>query len=61
MRSNTAQLAHPIVKTLEQTQYAWLAKFLYAVNSGDLAQYEQLQIQYKADFENQVILSCSYC
>jgi len=35
-------LEHPVVATLEQTQYAWLAQLLRAFNAGDIEQYEAL-------------------
>jgi len=35
-------LEHPVVATLESTDFAWLADLLRAFNAGDIAQYESL-------------------
>ena len=41
-------LEHPVVTTLEETEFAWLAELLRAFNAGDIAQYESLVGQHHA-------------
>jgi 26S proteasome regulatory subunit N9 len=49
-------LEHPVVATLEQTQFAWLADLLRAFNAGDIAQYEALVMAHRASLEDQPAL-----
>ncbi len=49
-------LEHPVVATLEQTQFAWLADLLRAFNAGDIAQYEALVMAHRASLEEQPAL-----
>jgi 26S proteasome regulatory subunit N9 len=49
-------LEHPVVATLEQTEFAWLADLLRAFNAGDIAQYESLVMSHHAKLEQQPAL-----
>jgi len=49
-------LEHPVVTTLEATQFAWLAHLLRAFNAGDIEQYEALVSQHHAKLEEQPAL-----
>jgi len=49
-------LEHPVVATLEQTEFAWLADLLRAFNAGDIAQYESLVMSHHAKLELQPAL-----
>mmetsp|Transcript_2410 Transcript_2410/g.7795 ORF Transcript_2410/g.7795 Transcript_2410/m.7795 type:complete len:348 (+) Transcript_2410:35-1078(+) len=49
-------LEHPVVATLEQTQYAWLAQLLRAFNAGDIEQYEALVAREHVQLEAQPAL-----
>mmetsp|Transcript_30793 Transcript_30793/g.100576 ORF Transcript_30793/g.100576 Transcript_30793/m.100576 type:complete len:387 (-) Transcript_30793:95-1255(-) len=49
-------LEHPVVATLEQTQYAWLAQLLRAFNAGDIEQYEALVAREHMQLEAQPAL-----
>ena len=49
-------LQHPVVKTLEETEYGWLADLLRAFNAGDIAQYESLVQAHHAKLEEQPAL-----
>jgi len=49
-------LEHPVVATLEQTQFAWLADLLRAFNAGDISQYESLVNAHRAKLEEQPAL-----
>ena len=41
-------LEHPVVATLESTEFGWLADLLRAFNAGDIDQYELLVAQHHA-------------
>uniref|UniRef100_A0A7S2CM25 PCI domain-containing protein n=1 Tax=Haptolina brevifila TaxID=156173 RepID=A0A7S2CM25_9EUKA len=49
-------LEHPVVTTLEKTEFAWLADLLRAFNAGDIAQYEALVQAHHAKLEGQPAL-----
>ena len=49
-------LEHPVVATLEQTEFAWLADLLRAFNAGDISQYEALVLSHHAKLEQQPAL-----
>jgi len=49
-------LEHPVVTTLEATEFAWLAQLLRAFNAGDIAKYEALVAQFHAKLEEQPAL-----
>jgi 26S proteasome regulatory subunit N9 len=49
-------LEHPVVTTLEQTEFAWLADLLRAFNAGDIPQYESLVMSHHAKLEEQPAL-----
>jgi 26S proteasome regulatory subunit N9 len=49
-------LEHPVVATLEQTEFAWLADLLRSFNAGDIAQYESLVQSHHAKLEQQPAL-----
>jgi len=49
-------LEHPVVATLEATEFAWLADLLRAFNCGDIAQYESLVQSHRAKLEQQPAL-----
>mmetsp|Transcript_12906 Transcript_12906/g.33052 ORF Transcript_12906/g.33052 Transcript_12906/m.33052 type:complete len:394 (-) Transcript_12906:219-1400(-) len=49
-------LEHPVVATLEATQFAWLADLLRAFNAGDISQYEALVMSHRAKLEEQPAL-----
>jgi len=49
-------LEHPVVTTLENTEFAWLADLLRAFNAGDIAQYESLVQAHQAKLEEQPAL-----
>jgi len=49
-------LEHPVVATLEATDFAWLADLLRAFNCGDIAQYESLVMAHHAKLEQQPAL-----
>jgi 26S proteasome regulatory subunit N9 len=49
-------LEHPVVTTLEETEFAWLAELLRAFNAGDIAQYEALVGQHHAKLHQQPAL-----
>jgi len=49
-------LEHPVVTTLEKTEFAWLADLLRAFNAGDIAQYEALVQSHHAKLEGQPAL-----
>ena len=49
-------LEHPVVATLEATEFAWLADLLRAFNAGDIAQYEALVTSHHAKLEQQPAL-----
>lgn len=49
-------LEHPVVATLETTEFAWLAEMLRAFNAGDIAQYEALVGTHHAKLEQQPAL-----
>ena len=49
-------LEHPVVTTLESTEFAWLAELLRAFNAGDIAQYESLVQSHHGKLEQQPAL-----
>ncbi|KAL3904806.1 MAG: hypothetical protein SGPRY_011154 [Prymnesium sp.] len=49
-------LEHPVVSTLEATEFAWLAQLLRAFNAGDIAKYESLVAQHQHKLEEQPAL-----
>lgn len=49
-------LEHPVVATLEATEFAWLADLLRAFNCGDIAQYESLVQAHHQKLEQQPAL-----
>ena len=49
-------LQHPVVATLEATEFGWLADLLRAFNAGDIAQYESLVQAHHAKLEEQPAL-----
>lgn len=49
-------LEHPVVTTLEATEFVWLAQLLRAFNAGDIAKYESLVAQHHAKLEEQPAL-----
>ena len=49
-------LEHPVVTTLESTEFAWLAELLRAFNAGDIAQYESLVPSHHGKLEQQPAL-----
>jgi len=49
-------LEHPVVTTLEQTQFAWLADLLRAFDAGDISQYEALVNAHRIKLEEQPAL-----
>ena len=49
-------LEHPVVATLEETDFAWLAELLRAFNAGDISQYEALVAQHHAKLHQQPAL-----
>eukprot|EP00762_Andalucia_godoyi_P000064 ANDGO_02317.mRNA.1 hypothetical protein len=44
-------LAHPAVRSLEGTQYEWLAKMLVAFHRGDIVAYENLVASHRTQME----------
>eukprot|EP01117_Protostelium_nocturnum_P003082 TRINITY_DN14026_c0_g1_i1.p1 TRINITY_DN14026_c0_g1~~TRINITY_DN14026_c0_g1_i1.p1 ORF type:complete len:392 (+),score=89.03 TRINITY_DN14026_c0_g1_i1:256-1431(+) len=52
-------LAHPILQSLKGTKVEWLGNFLYAFNSGNIQEYENILKNYKSDFENTQALAGS--
>jgi len=42
IRFSPPQVQHPIVKTLENTEFAWLAELLVAFNVGDIVKYQRV-------------------
>jgi 26S proteasome regulatory subunit N9 len=49
-------LEHPVVTTLEETEFAWLSELLRAFNAGNIAQYESLVGQHHAKLHQQPAL-----
>ena len=49
-------LEHPVVATLERTEFAWLAHLLRAFNAGDIDQYEALVARHHEQLEAQPAL-----
>lgn len=49
-------LQHPVVATLEATEFGWLADLLRAFNAGDIAQYESLVQVHGAKLQEQPAL-----
>jgi len=49
-------LEHPVVATLEATEFAWLAQLLRAFNAGDIAKYESLVATHHKKLEEQPAL-----
>lgn len=41
-------MAHPILETLKTTTNAWLVELLYAFNTGDIAKFEKMKVQWGA-------------
>jgi len=52
-------LAHPVLKSLQGTHREWLVHFLYAFNSGDIQQFENMKISHKTEIEGQGFLQAS--
>jgi 26S proteasome regulatory subunit N9 len=53
-------LEHPVVTTLEATEFVWLAQLLRAFNAGDIAKYESLVSAHYKQLEEQPALMANH-
>lgn len=52
-----AQLAQPILRTLESTDVEWIVQILRAFNAGNIKEWKALGAKYAAQLDAQVLLS----